>query len=101
MVFATAGSKGLIRVWSTDRPHPLHVLEPLAGSCDDGREKEERGEGEEEEREITSSYTGLHYNESLKQLIGVTYDQNIIFIDSQQFKIEKQVREMRNRGCGK
>ena len=83
VVFATAGSKGQIRVWCTDRPHPLHTLEPLAGSCD--------REGEEEEEGAASSYTGLHYSESLGRIIGVTYDQNIIFIDSQRFERKKQV----------
>lgn len=85
VVFATAGSKGVIRVWSTGRPHPLHSLEPLARPA--VKEEEEAGE------QVATMYTGLHYNESLDTMVAITYDQNIIFINSRQFNCVKQVRE--------
>ena len=87
VVFATAGSKGVIRVWSTVRPHPLHSLEPLARSA--VKEEGEAGEGAGEQ--VVAMYTGLHYNESLDTLVAITYDQNIIFIDSPRFNCVKQV----------
>lgn len=91
VVFATAGSKGVIRVWSTWRPHPLHTLEPLVAPS--SRSLKGEGEGEEStEAEVTATYTGLHYNESLDVLAAVTYDQNIVFFSGQQFHRAKQVR---------
>ena len=86
LVFATAGSKGLIRVWSTDKPRPLHILKPLAGSHDTGD-----GADAKEGEELTSSYTGLHYSESLRQIVGVTYDHTIIFLDAERLQTVKQV----------
>lgn len=94
VVFATAGSKGVVRVWSTRRLHPLHSLEPLAASPSISLKKEEgEEEGEESmETEMEATYTGLHYNESLSILAAVTYDHNITFFDGQQFHRVKQVR---------
>lgn len=98
--FATAGSKGSIRVWTTHRPHPLHALEPLTRSLQEGEEGE--GEGVEAAKEAlegetaVSTYVGLHYNETLEMLAAVTYDQNIIIFDSRQFTRVKQVRDDRH-----
>lgn len=89
VVFATAGSKGVVRVWSTRRPHPLHTLEPLAAP----RSMKGEGEGAESaEVEVSATYMGLHYNESLDVLAAVTYDQNIVFFSGHQFHTVKQVR---------
>ena len=92
ILFATAGSKGVIQVWSTDKPHPLHSLEPLAKSHD----LQECEETEGEEREMTttpSTYVGLLHSQSLKMIAAVTYDHNITFLDTQFFQIQKQVRK--------
>ena len=91
VVFATAGSKGVIRVWSTRRPHPLYTLEPLA-QAPSSRSPTEEEEGEESmATEVEAAYTGLHYNESLDILAAVTYDHNIVFCSGQQFHRMKQV----------
>lgn len=91
VIFATAGSKGVIRVWSTRRPHPLHSLEPLTALSTSGLKRaEEEGEGPVE-AEVTVMYTGLHYDKFLDILAAVTYDQNIVFFNGQHFTLLKQV----------
>lgn len=73
VMFATAGDKGLIRIWSTCESTPLHCLEPLEGS-----EKEEEEGKREEEEEGRQVYVGLHYCCREGVMVGVTSDHNII-----------------------
>ena len=82
VLFATAGNKGKIRVWSTEKKHALCTLGDLPISPSDS---------DNENEDIPSYYTGLHYNETMGILAGVTYDQNIIFFDSKTLRILKLV----------
>jgi len=98
--FATAGSKGCIRVWSSKKKQPLVSLEGLVTSDKEdmvqGNTGEDKGNDEDSvhDREGSSSeggYTGLHYSEETGQLVAITYDQNIVFYNSSSFEMDKQV----------
>ena len=72
VVFATAGDKGVIRVWSTYETSPLHCLEPLSSHRQQQEEKDER------EEDIGQIYVGLNHCQGLGAIVGVTSDHNII-----------------------
>ena len=98
ILFATAGSKGCIRLWSSRKKNPLFSLESLAGSVELAQRSNTGEEEEDDEsgcgRERSSSeggYTGLHFCSSTGQVIAVTYDHNIVFYDSPAFEMKKQV----------
>ena len=105
LLFATAGDKGVIRVWSSESSGP-----PCLTSCgrldkdgaasssskpeqtpSEGGRREEEGEGEEREREVARVYTGLHLCEELGALCGVTHDHNLVLFDLPQLSLRKQV----------
>lgn len=99
IVFATAGSKGCVRVWCSTKKQSLFSFQPLAGSNGPFRRKggleEEEGVGSEHNLEegtvSTGGYTGLHFNESLGVLATVTFDHNIVFYDTLSFERKKEV----------
>ena len=100
ILFATAGSKGCVRIWSSSMKHSLLSLPPLTGSTSPRRRKEDKEEevdmvggsdGLEEVDVPTGGYTGLHFNECLNMLAAVTYDHNIVFYNSLSFERKKQV----------
>ena len=98
LLFATAGDKGLIRVWSSESSGPpcLCSCGRLAKGSAESAKMVEEGEGEEEqrdkEREASShAYTGLHLCQSLRALCGVTHDHHIVLYDLPQLSQRKQV----------
>ena len=101
LLFATAGDKGIIRVWSSESSGP-----PCLSSCgqiakasttSDGSEQTpSEGEGEREEgREGDTGrvYTSLHLCKELGALCGVTHDHNLVLYDLPQLSLRKQVRK--------
>ncbi len=96
IVFATAGSKGSIRMWSSCKKHePLVSLEALSGvegSCDAADTEEGEGRGAYEATPSDGGYYGLSYCGDTRQLVGVTYDHNVVFYDTPSFAVNKQVR---------
>ena len=68
-----------------------HTLEslprPQTGEEGKGRESEE----EEEEEDVPQVYTDLLLSESRGELVGITYDHNILFYDVISYKLKKQV----------
>ena len=99
IIFATAGSKGCVRVWCSSKKHSLLSLECLQGSdkpCSrrEGQEGEmegERGSNHDMETGPAGGYMALHFNENSNILAAVTYDHNIEFYDSLSFERKKQV----------
>ena len=105
LLFATAGDKGVIRVWSSESSGP-----PCLTSCgqldkdsaasssskpeqtpSEGGRREGEGEGEERERDLARVYTSLHLCEELGTLCGVTHDHNLVLFDLPQLSLRKQV----------
>ena len=84
---------GVIRVWDLLKGKLHHSLEPLPrpqnGDPQRTRDDDEEEDGEEEE--TPQVYTDLLLSESRGEMIGVTYDHNIIFYDLITFKKQKQV----------
>ena len=69
-----------------------HTLESLPRPQTGEEGKEGGGEEEEEEEEdVPQMYTNLLLSESRGELVGVTYDHNILFYDAISYKLKKQV----------
>ena len=82
VVFATAGDKGVIRIWDTLNSDPIQTLQPLDQGVSDSPP----------DSNTPQAYTGLMYNESQGVLVGVTYDHNVLFYSQQEeFQKSKQV----------
>ncbi|CAI8006082.1 Transducin beta-like protein 3 [Geodia barretti] len=94
LTVATAGDKGVIRVWDMVTGTMSHSLDPLprpqSTSHQLGMTKEKDGEGEGEE-EVPQVYTDLQFSGSRGELVGVTYDHSIIFYDVATFTRQKQL----------
>ena len=100
LLFATAGDKGVICVWSSessgppcltsdkDSPASSSSSKPEQTPSDGGRRE---GEGEERERDLARVYTSLHLCEELSALCGVTHDHNLVLFDLPQLSLRKQV----------
>lgn len=84
VMFATAGDKGVIRLWDASTGQNLHSLQPLTGLTiteTPGGSSENPPEG---------GYTGLLLCSQLGALAGVTYDHNIIFYSLKEPEVLKQ-----------
>ena len=81
---------GVIRVWDLLGGKISHSLEPLPRPHKSDQEREGGGE-EGEEEAVPQVYTDLLLSGSRGALVGVTYDHNILFYDSINFKKQKQV----------
>ena len=95
LLFATAGDKGVIRMWSSESCGP-----PCLCSCgqrarvsaaDSQSEQTPKGREEERGREPACVYTSLHLCQELGALCGVTHDHNLVLYDLPQLSIRKQV----------
>ena len=101
LLFATAGDKGIIRVWSSESSGPpclcscgqLAKVSAIASKSEQAPSEGGVGEGEEEDREKVPShvYTSLHLCEELGALCGVTHDHNLVLYDLPQLLMTKQV----------
>ena len=82
VVFATAGDKGVIRLWDMLNSDPIQTLQPLDQGVSDSPP----------DSSTPQAYTGLMYSESQGALVGVTYDHNVLFYSQQEeFQKSKQV----------
>ena len=79
VAFATAGDKGIIRIWNTLSSDPIHTLQALP-----------RGVSESSESSAPQSYCSLMYSHGC--LLGVTFDHSVLVYDSnERFHQSKQV----------
>ena len=83
-VVATAGDKGLIRLWSVTSGQVLMTLEPLAGHASSS------SPAEQAEDKALHTYVNLQYRPIIGGLVGVTYDHNILFYTGEHLKRTKQ-----------
>eukprot|EP00731_Ephydatia_muelleri_P022653 Em0015g236a len=83
IVVATAGDKGLIRLWSVASGQVLKTLEPLAGHAPSSP----AGQAEDK---ASHTYVSLQYRPTIGGLVGVTYDHNILFYTGEDLKRTKQ-----------
>ena len=94
LLFATAGDKGVIQVWTSESPGPpcLCSCEPLTQTSAGSESNKMSDENsKEEEKEPGHVYTSLHHCQALNALCGVTHDHNIVLYDLPQFSRRKQV----------
>lgn len=82
-VVATAGDKGLIRLWSVNTGQVLKTLEPLGGGVSSSP-------AEHSEDMPSHTYVSLQYRPTLGGLVGVTYDHNILFYTGEELRKTRQ-----------
>lgn len=96
LLFATAGDKGVVRVWSTENSSPLCTCQPLATPItvtQSSHTAEESSKDEEEkERDSAHVFTSLHLCQSQGSICGVTHDHNLVFYSLPEFSLGKQVK---------
>ena len=92
LIFATAGDKGVVRVWSTERNSatPLYSCQPLATPTSTPLSPDDTSQ-EEKERETSHVFTSLHHCLSLNSLCGVTHDHNLALYSLPELSPGKQV----------
>lgn len=89
VVFATAGDKGVIRLWNTLNSDPIQTLQPLGVGVGDGSVGEPGAPQQ--------TYTGLLYRPSHGLLVGLTDDHRLLFYDQgEEFRKTKQVSKCTN-----
>ena len=99
LIFATAGDKGVIRIWSSESSGPPclclcgHLAEASGATVSELDQTPGGGE-EEREREVSHVYTSLHLCGGLGALCGVTHDHNLVLCDLPQLSQRKQVRQL-------
>ena len=98
LVFATAGDKGIVRIWSTDSPTStclcscLPLAPPTATPLHDS-ESHQTVDETLKEKEAAHVFTSLHLCQSLNAICGVTHDHNLVLYDLPQLTKGKQVSQ--------